>query len=151
MLRNELYAMDASPDELHLFDWFGASHKVTKIGRNIYPLLDAVSLCCWDRDVNNIANYNPADRGSKWAWPKCLLYQKFFCRLEVRGVEPSILCNIRFQTKEKVGIIKKNYVWYEGGRQHDLGRKYNKTSDIVNFDLFAPICRTIMIIKVIFH
>ena len=46
--------MDASPDELqignpsayelHLFGWFGASQKVMKIGRNVYPLLDAVSL-----------------------------------------------------------------------------------------------------------
>ena len=29
--------------ELHLFGLFGASQKVTKIGRNVYPLLDAVS------------------------------------------------------------------------------------------------------------
>ncbi len=45
--------MDASPDELqnpsayelHLFGWFDASQKVVKIRRNVYPLIDAVSLC----------------------------------------------------------------------------------------------------------
>ncbi len=57
MPRNELYAMNSSPDEsqigsignplaykLHLFGQFGASLRANKIGRKVFPLLNAVSL-----------------------------------------------------------------------------------------------------------
>ena len=42
--RNELGRL-RFPYKLHLFGRFYASQKVTKIGRNVFPLLDAVSLC----------------------------------------------------------------------------------------------------------
>ncbi len=43
--------------ELHLLGRFGASQKVTKIGRNVYPLLDAVSL-------NQEGSLNAMEEGS---------------------------------------------------------------------------------------
>ncbi len=40
---NHVCAMNQSPYELHLFSRFCAAQEATKIGRNIYLLLDAVS------------------------------------------------------------------------------------------------------------
>ena len=57
----------------------------------------------------------------------------------VRGVGPSILYNIRFQYLKEYSRIFFRVVSHNGS----LTRKYNKTSDIVNFDLFAPIRWTI--------
>ncbi len=54
MSRNELYAMDASPDELHLFGQFCASLRGNKIGSNVFLLLDAVNLkgVCYQTIIN---------------------------------------------------------------------------------------------------
>ncbi len=71
MPRNELYAMDASPDEseignsfackLHLFGQFCVSLRVNKIGRNVLPLLDAVSLRNLGRYCCEISDNQPTD------------------------------------------------------------------------------------------
>ncbi len=74
---------------LHLFHWFCATQKVTKICRNIY-LVHTIThdMCHGKTDLNSLA-----DRGQKWALGKS-----------------------------------------------SLTRICNKTSDIVNSDLFSPTC-----------